>query len=74
MNIILDTNVLVSGIFFKGPPFRILLAWKNNKFKLVTTHQIIEEYKRVINELSAQFPMINVSGIIDTRLNDWEKT
>jgi putative PIN family toxin of toxin-antitoxin system len=65
MNIILDTNVLVSGIFFKGPPFRILLAWKNNKFKLVTTHQIIEEYKRVINELSDQFPMINFSGIIE---------
>jgi uncharacterized protein len=49
MNVILDTNVLVSGIFFKGPPFQILLAWKNKKFKLITTHAILEEYKRVIN-------------------------
>ena len=65
MNVILDTNVLVSGIFFKGPPFQILLAWKNKKFKLITTHAILEEYKRVINELSEQFPTVKVSGIIE---------
>jgi uncharacterized protein len=65
MKVIVDTNVLVSGIFFKGPPFQILLAWKNNKFKLVTTHEILEEYKRVITELSEQFPTIEVSGIIE---------
>jgi hypothetical protein len=28
MNVILDTNVLVSGIFFKGPPYRIFQIYK----------------------------------------------
>jgi len=31
MKIMLDTNVLVSGIFFSGPPYRILKAWQESK-------------------------------------------
>lgn len=65
MNVIIDTNVLISGIFFKGPPHEILLAWKKNKFKLITSHEIIEEYKRVVLELSIKFPDIDVSDTID---------
>jgi predicted nucleic acid-binding protein len=60
MKVILDTNVLVSGIFFKGPPREILLEWKKNKFKLITSHAILEEYKEVIEDLSSQFPQVDV--------------
>jgi predicted nucleic acid-binding protein len=31
---ILDTNVLVSGIFWKGAPFEILQAWQKQRFRL----------------------------------------
>jgi uncharacterized protein len=65
MKVILDTNVLVSGIFFKGPPYEILLEWKKNKFKLVTSHGILEEYSEVIDELSLQFPQVNVKEILE---------
>ena len=65
MKIVLDTNVLVSGIFFKGPPFQIFLAWKNRKFDLIITYEILEEYKRVINEIANKLPAIDVSEIID---------
>ena len=65
MNVIIDTNVLVSGIFFKGPPYDILLAWKNGKFNLIITDEILEEYKRVIEELSESFPSIQITGIIE---------
>lgn len=65
MNVIIDTNVLVSGIFFKGTPFNLLLAWKNGKFKLIITHEILDEYKRVIEELSDKFPNVQVDGIIE---------
>jgi len=34
LKIILDTNVIVSGIFFSGPPYEILKAWRNGKFKI----------------------------------------
>ena len=31
MKIILDTNVFVSGLFFSGPPYQILQAWRDDK-------------------------------------------
>lgn len=34
MKVVLDTNVLVSGIFFSGPPAVILRAWSQGKFRL----------------------------------------
>jgi putative PIN family toxin of toxin-antitoxin system len=65
MNVILDTNVVVSGIFFKGPPFEILTAWKKNKFSLVTTHEILDEYKIVVETLAEQFAGIDVTEILE---------
>jgi predicted nucleic acid-binding protein len=35
IRIVLDTNVLMSGIFWSGSPSRILHAWYENKLKLV---------------------------------------
>jgi hypothetical protein len=31
---ILDTNVFISGGFWKGPPFEILKAWQEERFLL----------------------------------------
>ena len=47
MRVVLDTNVLVSGIFFKGPPMRILEAWAARRFELIVTFEILSEYRRV---------------------------
>jgi putative PIN family toxin of toxin-antitoxin system len=66
MKVILDTNVLVSGIFFKGPPYRILQIWKNDQIKIVISHEILEEYRRVIKDLSVQFPQIDISNLFET--------
>ena len=35
MKVVLDTNVLVSGIFFAGVPGHILEAWAAARFELV---------------------------------------
>jgi len=35
MRIVLDTNVFVSGIFFSGPPHRILRVWRDGSVKSV---------------------------------------
>lgn len=48
---VLDTNVLVSGIFWKGPPFEILGAWRQGRFTLVVSIPILEEYRRVVGEV-----------------------
>jgi predicted nucleic acid-binding protein len=45
MKVILDTNVLVSSIFFSGPPYRILEAWRKGKVQFILSSEIIDEYR-----------------------------
>ena len=63
--IILDTNVFISGVFFSGPPYRILQGWRDTKIQLVISVEIFQEYQRVAEELSIQFPGIDISEILD---------
>ncbi|MBA3028382.1 MAG: putative toxin-antitoxin system toxin component, PIN family [Desulfobacteraceae bacterium] len=65
MKIVLDTNVFISGIFFSGPPFEILKAWKNTQFQIILTREIIEEYQRVAESLAEKFPSIDILPIIE---------
>ena len=50
MKIVLDTNLLLSGIFWKGTPKRLLDAWMEEKFTVVITEEILSEYSRVLQE------------------------
>jgi len=65
MKVVLDTNVLVSGIFFSGPPAAILRAWSQGKFRLVLSPEILDEYTRVSVELADKFPDIDIRRILD---------
>ena len=64
MRIILDTNVLVSGIFFSGPPFRILEAWRDNTLQLVVSTDILNEYQRVATILGEKYSQVDISPIL----------
>ena len=52
MKVVLDTNVLVSGLLFGGVPGRILTAWSAGAIRLVISPPILDEYRRVGLELS----------------------
>jgi putative PIN family toxin of toxin-antitoxin system len=65
MRVILDTNVLVSGIFFTGPPHQILKAWYDGKLQLVISPEIYSEYQRVGATLAEQFPPIDLGKILE---------
>ncbi len=65
MKIVLDTNVLVSGIFFSGPPNKILHAWSRGKLHLAVTPEILDEYRQVLIELHEKFPRVEVGAILD---------
>lgn len=65
MNLVLDTNVFISGIFWSGPPNQILKAWQHRKIGLIVSQDIIDEYDRVSKALSKQYPNIDLSPIIE---------
>ena len=65
MRIVLDTNVFISGIFFSGSPSQILKAWKDAKIQVVLSKEILSEYQRVGDTLSAKYSGIDIAPIID---------
>lgn len=60
----LDTNVLVSGIFFTGAPFDILRAWRHGRFRLCLNPEIALEYEAVLDRLREQFPTVNAQQVL----------
>ena len=65
MKTIIDTNVLISGIFFGGPPSIILKSWRDNRIELIVSEEIFEEYKLVCERLHSKYPNIDFSNILD---------
>jgi putative PIN family toxin of toxin-antitoxin system len=64
VRVVLDTNVLVSGIFFAGVPGQILDAWGKGQFVLIATPSIFAEYEEVCRRLHARFPSIEFDGVL----------
>lgn len=51
MKIVLDTNVLVSGIFWNGPSRAVLDLWAKERIEVVVSPLILEEYERLLAEM-----------------------
>lgn len=54
MRVVLDTNVVVAGIFWSGPPRRVLDSWAAGRFTLCGSAAILDEYFEVIERLTAK--------------------
>jgi len=65
MRIVLDTNVFISGIFFTGPPYQILKAWRDGEVQLLVSPSILDEYQRIGVELSLQFRDVDLKPFLD---------
>ncbi len=64
MRVILDTNVFVSGVFFTGPPYEILRAWRDGRFQMVLSSEILDEYRRVGLDLAQHYNQIDLEPFL----------
>lgn len=48
MDVVIDTNVVVSGLLFKGLPGRIVSLWQERVITPYASKDIIDEYIRVL--------------------------
>jgi len=64
MKVVLDTNILMSGIFFAGVPGEILSAWRQGRFELVLSPDVMAEYERVAGELSEDYGGIEADAML----------
>ena len=56
MKAVIDTNIFISGIFWKGKPYHVLDAWKKGRFELITSVDIVVEIGRVLRDFEIKLP------------------
>lgn len=66
MKVVLDTNVLVSGIFFGGRPRAVLDAWVADRFELLVSASIFDEYVRTCDRLGISNPAPKYQSVLPT--------
>ena len=59
MNVVADTNVVISAIFWPGESRQCLALWAKRRFHLALTVHIFEEYVEVARRLSVKMPTVN---------------
>lgn len=65
MRVVLDTNVLISAIFFSGPPSTVLSAWLDDRFEIVVSAEILDEYREVAQRISTKYRSLDVGPVLD---------
>jgi len=71
VRVVLDTNIVMSAIFFSGTPLKIVRAAIAKKVELVATKAVLSEYREIAERLHAQFPNVNYRrplSIIESKL------
>ena len=57
MNVVLDTNVFISGIFWEGNSCSLIInAWRDKKFNLVCSLSMIEELILTLKDFKIKMP------------------
>lgn len=51
MRVVVDTNVVISGVFFGGAPRRVVEAVIDSEVRANATGEIVEEYSRVVDRM-----------------------
>ena len=64
MKVVLDTNVLISGIFFGGPPRAVLDAWAAGRFELIVSPLMVDEYVRTCDRLGRSHQDLEYQSIL----------
>ncbi|MBW3000564.1 putative toxin-antitoxin system toxin component, PIN family [Candidatus Woesearchaeota archaeon] len=59
----IDTNVFISGIFWKGESNRVLVSWKKGEFVLISSLSMISEIARVLRDFKIKLP--------EKLINEW---
>ena len=59
MNVVLDTSVVISAIFWPGKSRDCFVYWARRRFHLAITIPILKEYSEVARRVARQIPKVN---------------
>jgi putative PIN family toxin of toxin-antitoxin system len=64
---VLDTNILVSGLLWHGPPHRLIEHVRDGTLTLITSPALLAEFADVVNRPKLR-PILTTAGITRDRL------
>jgi putative PIN family toxin of toxin-antitoxin system len=64
LRVVIDTNVVLSGIFFGGAPALVIEAWGNGEFDPLVSPEIADEYVRAGRQLERKVSGLDVAPIL----------
>ncbi len=65
MEVVLDTNVFISGFFWDGSSRKILDLWRKGNLNIVISMEIISEIVKVLKDFKIQIPDNKRKELID---------
>ena len=65
MKAVIDTNVFISGIFWKGESYNVLCSWRERKFDIIVSHEILLELIKVLRDFKIKMPEDNIRKWIE---------
>lgn len=66
--VVLDTNVVISALLFKGEASRVHALWKKGAFKIAASREIVDEYLRVLAYPKFKLTENEIKGLIQKEL------
>lgn len=72
MRIVVDTNVLVSGMHWGGIPAEVVKAWANGRIEVVCSAEIIREYSEVLHRIHREMPPDKLDGMLSFLISQSE--
>ncbi len=68
LRVVIDTNVFISAILFKGYPAKLVDLWKKNFLKILISKEVLEEYIKVLSYPKFQLSKEEIKYIIEKEL------
>ncbi|MBI5587983.1 MAG: putative toxin-antitoxin system toxin component, PIN family [Deltaproteobacteria bacterium] len=65
---VLDTNVVISALLFRGETSRLHTLWKKRAFRIAASREIVEEYLRVLAYPKFGLTEREIKGIVQEEL------
>jgi len=69
--VVIDTNVVISALFFGGTPGKLIPLWKSKKIRPHISRPIIDEYLRVLAYPKFQLSANEIHYILHQEILPW---